>query len=70
MENKLRLSVKIGFDDNASDSLKEMAIATIKHDIVEVLMNHANMIDGFVFSDIRTVEIGKHKFNCLEVVME
>lgn len=55
-DNKLQVSFEIKFgDDNMSDTLKEMVISTIKHDINNILENHVDMVNGFSYSDI---EIG------------
>lgn len=52
-KNKLKVSFEIEFDDdNTSDTLKKMVIATIKHDITNVLENHVDLVNGFKYSDI------------------
>ena len=56
MDDKLKVSFEIRFGDgNMSDTLKEMVIATNKHDITNVLDNHVDIVNGFTYSDI---EIG------------
>ena len=68
--DKVQFGFEVDFTKcDASDTMKEMVVATIKHDITNVLENHVDMVKGFTYSDIEAVEIGKHKFNCLDVVV-
>lgn len=53
--DKVRFEFKVDFTNcDASDTMKDMLIATIKHDIYVVLDNHKEIVNGITYSEIVT----------------
>ena len=50
--NKIRFDFEIILNDNMSDTLKEMVIATIKHDVEKVLAIHKELVNELNYSAI------------------